>query len=64
MIIDEIEELQVYINFLIYENNFKYNSLNEVIKDLRREYGVIVSDEQFKQLSFPVEELIKNENKN
>lgn len=59
MIIEEIEELQIYINYLIYENNFKYNTLNEVVRDLKREYGIIVSDDQFSKLYFPNDELIK-----
>jgi len=46
MIIDETDELQMYVNFIMSEKNYKYDDVADLIKDLRDEYNVKPKDEE------------------
>ena len=52
MIIEEIEEYQMYINYIVKLNNYKYNNIKDVIKDIEKEFNNKPSDEYRKKLWF------------
>jgi len=59
MTIDSISELQVYINYIVYENNFKYSNTDEILSDLKKEFNIIVKKEQKIGVYFPVKDFNK-----
>ncbi len=52
MIIEEIEEYQMYINYIVKNNNFKYNSIKDIIIDLEKEFNIKPDIEYKKKLWF------------
>ena len=52
MIIEEIEEYQMYINYIVKQNNYKYNTIKEVIEDIEKEFNNKPKDEYKKKLWF------------
>ncbi len=52
MIIEEIEEYQMYINYIMKLNNYKYNNIKDVIKDIEKEFNNKPNDEYRKKLWF------------
>ncbi len=52
MIIEEIEEYQMYINYIVKENNYKYNHISDIIHDIKKEFNMNPKDEYKKKLWF------------
>ena len=40
MIIEEIEEYQMYINYTVKLNNFKYDNIKDIIDDIEKEFNM------------------------
>ena len=52
MIIEAIEEYQMYINYIVKINNFKYNNIKDIINDLEKEFNIKPEQEYKKKLWF------------
>jgi len=67
MTVESLSELQLYIN-LLEQSNGKYSDFNELIKDLKSEFGIYVTINELNRINEPtidddiidIRELLKN----
>ncbi len=68
MKIETLSELQLYINLLEQLRGFVYNNYDELIKDLKYEFGILVTIDELNRIYEPTmeedlldkQELLKN----
>ncbi len=63
MKIETLSELQLYINLLSQSNNKVYTDYNELIKELKYEFNIIVTKEELDRIYSPTidEEILDKE---
>jgi len=61
MVVENLDELQLYINLLESQNKAKYKNYDAIVKDLSYEFGINITNEQLNKLySQTIEEHIED----
>jgi len=61
MVVENLDELQLYINLLESQNKAKYKNYDAIVKDLSYEFGINITKEQLNKLySQTIEEHIED----
>lgn len=53
MVVENLDELQLYINLLESQNKAKYKNYDAIVKDLSYEFGINITNEQLNMLYSP-----------
>lgn len=61
MVVENLDELQLYINLLESQNKAKYKNYDAIVKDLSYEFGINITKEQLNTLySETIEENVED----